>query len=282
MVYCEKEITPSSLVSFFKRHAEKLIGGLVLVLFLSAAVWGIVAAVRSDAPLPESAIDPSVLKTDAAIETFSGKKTFMDGGSSTVQDADGNTYGTVLAQDGRCWLDRNLGTTRAATSSTDDASYGWYFQWGRDYDGHQISNSGTTTILSSTDTPGHGSFIRSTANPYDWRSSKNDSLWQGVSGTNNPCPAGFRLPTKDEWVSLVSTEGITNSATAFSSTLKLPLAGHRSRADGSLVNQGSHGYYWSSGPNGTYAYLLYFDSGEVLPANFADRAYGFSVRCLKD
>ena len=37
------------------------------------------------------------------------------------------TYGTVTGVNDRCWLDRNLGATRAAESSTDTEAYGDYF-----------------------------------------------------------------------------------------------------------------------------------------------------------
>jgi serine/threonine protein kinase len=60
---------------------------------------------------------------------------------------------------GRVWMDRNLGASRAATSSTDAQAYGDLYQWGRAADGHQKRTSATTTTLSSGDQPGHGSFI---------------------------------------------------------------------------------------------------------------------------
>ncbi|MGE4541908.1 MAG: hypothetical protein AB7D35_11660, partial [Bacteroidales bacterium] len=60
---------------------------------------------------------------------------------------------------GQTWMDRNLGASRAATSSTDDQAYGDLYQWGRDTDGHEKRNSGTTSTLSNSDTPGHGNFI---------------------------------------------------------------------------------------------------------------------------
>ena len=64
--------------------------------------------------------------------------------------------------------------------------------------------------------------------------------------------------------------------------LKLPLAGYRSYSDGAMFGQGSGGYYWSSSLTGIYAFYLYFLSGGVYPANYFSRAYGFSVRCVKD
>ena len=60
---------------------------------------------------------------------------------------------------GETWMDRNLGATRAATSSTDAASYGDLYQWGRASDGHQCRSSGTRSTLSSVDQPNHSDFI---------------------------------------------------------------------------------------------------------------------------
>ena len=49
----------------------------------------------------------------------------------------------------------------------------------------------------------------------------------------------------------------------------------------SIGNFGSSGYYWSSTVNSTTnAYFLYFNSGNVNPANSTNRNYGFSVRCI--
>lgn len=106
------------------------------------------------------------------------------------------TYSTVVGANGRCWLNRNLGATQVATSSSDTNSYGYLFQWGRLNDGHQVRTSPTTDILSNSDVPGHGNFITVQSYPYNWRSPQNPNLWQGVNGTNNVCPDGYRLPTK--------------------------------------------------------------------------------------
>ena len=92
------------------------------------------------------------------------------------------------------------------------------------------------------------------------------ALGKGANGINNVCPAGFHLPTKDEWVALVAAEGITNSATAYSSSLKLTVSATAIVPPGVLASRGSNGYYWSSSVNGTTAYNLYFSSSDVNPA----------------
>jgi len=201
---------------------------------------------------------------------------------TTVIGQDGRTYGTVLAADGNCWLDRNLGAPQVATASGNGTGYGDLYQWGRLYDGHQATTSAVTFTGSAGDVPGNASFIATTTSPYDWRNQRNNNLWQGVNGTNNVCPTGFRLPTQPEWSALVTAEGITNAATAFSSSLKLPVAGYRGRANGSLYDQGSGGYYWSSGVSGTFASHLFFNAIGVFPANADYRAVGFSVRCVRN
>ena len=182
---------------------------------------------------------------------------------------------------GVTWMDRNLGASRAATSSTDTESYGDLYQWGRAADGHEKRTSGTTSTLSTTDQPGHGDFITANDSPYDWRSPQNNNLWQGSGGLNNPCPVGYRLPTQAEWNAERSSWSSNNGAGAYGSPLKLPVAGSRYSVDGSLDNVGSSGLYWSSTVDGSSARFLGFNS------SFADvlgnlRARGYSVRCRKD
>ena len=180
----------------------------------------------------------------------------------------------------KIWLDKNLGASQVATSSTDADSYGDLYQWGRGTDGHEKRTSGTTGTLSGSDSPGHGNFITPSSSPYDWRSSQNDNLWQGVGGINNPCPSGYRLPTESEWDAERQSWGSNNSAGAFASPLKLPVAGTRGN-DGSLNDVGSRGDYWSSTVSGTRARRLYVDSVSAGMSN-DPRANRRSVRCIKD
>ncbi|MDA3928055.1 MAG: FISUMP domain-containing protein, partial [Prolixibacteraceae bacterium] len=182
---------------------------------------------------------------------------------------------------GKTWMDRNLGASRAAASSTDNQAYGDLYQWGRAADGHEKRNSPTTSTRSSSDTPGHGNFITTSSSPYDWRSPQNGNLWQGVDGVNNPCPSGYRLPTGAEWDAELNSWGSNNAAGAFASPLKLPMAGSRLNNSGSLYTVGSFGYCWSSTVVGDGSQGLYFYNSTAGPFN-GDRAGGLSVRCIKD
>jgi hypothetical protein len=213
--------------------------------------------------------------TRTVVPSCSGSVTFTYNGSSV-------TYGMVLSSTGQCWFDRNLGATQVAISSTDANSYGDLFQWGRGDDGHQDRSSSTTSTNSSTDTPGHGNFIKEGSSPYDWRVPQYTNLWQGVSGTNNPCPSGWRLPTEAEWEAERTTDFTSNNgAGAFGSVLKLPVAGIRGGSNGSLYFVGSRGYYWSSTVSGTSARNLTFDFSDANMLAYR-RSTGYSVRCIRD
>jgi hypothetical protein len=59
------------------------------------------------------------------------------------------------------------------------------------------------------------------------------------------------------------------------------MAGYREVSNGSLFDVGTNGYYWSSTVSGTLSRSLYFASSIAYLSGYS-RAYGFSVRCLKD
>lgn len=186
---------------------------------------------------------------------------------------------------GKVWMDRNLGASQVATSSTDTAAYGDLYQWGRAADGHEIRNSSTTNTNATTAIPNGGNswdglFIAEDSSPFDWLTPQDSTLWQGVNGTNNPCPSGYRLPTEAEWDAERLSWSSNDAAGAFASPLKLPLAGHRNRSNGSLFNVGTSAYYWSSTVFSTNARLQFFGSSAFMFT--LNRAYGFSVRCIKD
>jgi uncharacterized protein (TIGR02145 family) len=182
---------------------------------------------------------------------------------------------------GKTWMDRNLGATQVATSSTDAAAYGDLYQWGRGSDGHQCRNSTTTTTLSSADQPGHGNFILAPSSPCNWRSPENINLWQGVNGVNNPCPNGYRLPTETELNNERASWSANNATGAFNSNLKLPLVGRRLTGNGSFTNLGDGSYYWTSTIIGLNSRYLSTGSTASLISTH-DRGGGLGVRCIKN
>lgn len=198
----------------------------------------------------------------------------------------------------RVWLDRNLGASQVCTAFDDTACYGDYYQWGRNTDGHQESNS-TITVTLATDTnvtnqnivDNNGSFIKNGSAPYDWVADgvdNNGSIrsgnWSKIDGTSI-CPVGYRVPTEAELTAettgLSGANNVQNRDDAFNSFLKLPSAGSRGYNSGSLYDQGSWGYVWSSSVDGSYSRMLFFDSGVAFWTN-GYRSSGLSVRCVRD
>jgi len=202
----------------------------------------------------------------------------------------GTSYGTVTSPyTGRVWLNKNLGATQVCTSFDDVACYGDYYQWGRNVDGHEKSNSfDVPTLANNVTNVGHKNFITTSNSPYDWTfvdvSGVGRSVnWSATDG-NSVCPTSFRVPSiaelKAELLDIGSAQ-IANNADAFNSFLKLPSAGYRLHTNGSIVNTGLLGNMWSSSASGNVASFLYFDSASATSYNNI-RALGISVRCLKN
>ena len=195
----------------------------------------------------------------------------------------------VTSTTGAVWMDRNLGASRVATSSTDAESYGDLYQWGRFADGHQCRNSGITSTNATTSVPFTGGawdglFITEPSTPYEWLVTTDDNLWQGVNGTNNPCPSGYRLPTQAEMTDERDDFPTQNSDGAYNSSLKLPKNGYRNSSDGSDLQSGTLSYYQTSTAY-SGSVNVYLGCG----SNFATvyttnprRSFGFGVRCIKD
>lgn len=191
-------------------------------------------------------------------------------------------YGTVVnPKTGKVWLDRNLGATRVATSSTDALAFGDLYQWGRNADGHQLRTSSTSTTLAGDYFTNSGSFIITNTAPNNWMSNAETHMWSGTAAENNPCPCGFRIPTAAEWLQEQRTWSSSNAFGAFASPLKLPLPGLRIFSNGEFESVGLTGYYWTSTKSGTGARAIYFHAN--IASMFShNRAFGFSIRCIKD
>jgi hypothetical protein len=212
----------------------------------------------------------------------STKGLFVNNGTEFINSINGNGMVIELISfTGKRWMDRNLGATQVAASSTHAASYGDLYQWGRPKDGHESRTSSTITTTAASATAGHGNFITASASTnYNWTDfAGEDTLWQ--SGLNDPCPAGYRVPTEPELQNEITAFSSNLSFSAVSQALKLPRAGYRNGSNGTIYNVGSNGNYWSSTVRGASARLLYFSSSA---ARMYDdyRAFGFSVRCIKD
>jgi uncharacterized protein (TIGR02145 family) len=205
----------------------------------------------------------------------------------------------------------NLGADESADPFTPSWQLnGAYFQWGKkpvdtNGDGYRTKpNSGTEGFAAAP--TGSTAGTANDAIVASWSTSPAaDGAWNLTEGSpaktaNDPCPSGYRVPTRNEWVSIYSTTPVntqtnwsnvgtySNSPTNYSAgknvnnSLLLPASGARSNSNGTLGNRGDGGLYWSSTENGTNAYGLYFNSGSVSPASSGSRLFGFSVRCVAE
>lgn len=181
----------------------------------------------------------------------------------------------------------NLGATTTADPFTPAAAiHGAKYQWGA-----QTGEAGR--YISQADDQSNSGAITG------WNSTgKPDGSWSDTSKTaNDPCPAGYRVPTEAQWQAVISNNNVErvgswnndgNYTTALYfrnpsnvRTLMLPAAGYRFATDGSLFFRGRFGYYWSSSEAASNASSLYFSSSSV-GVTYPSRTSGFSVRCVAE
>ncbi|HPF01964.1 MAG TPA: FISUMP domain-containing protein [Bacteroidales bacterium] len=127
--------------------------------------------------------------------------------------------------------------------------------------------------------------------------------WHAVE-TKKLCPAGFRVPTDEEWQALVQYLGGAmaaggklketgnahwadpNSGATNSSGFSAFGGGWRNAADGSFTELQSSGYYWTSTmvniTNACYRCMLSSGSAIYGYMSEVDQKFGFSVRCIKE
>jgi len=241
---------------------------------------------------------------DGSMVVVEGSSTLIsrDGSKNTGKGVDDRgkiltkpwTYGTVTTATGRVWLDRNLGASRVATSSTDTQAYGDYYQWGRPADGHQTkyltnnNSSGVTTTRSATAVPATDLWIAPIDGSNDWLSTPDNTLWTGANPATNPCPAGFRIPTEAEW----SAENIANVGATFQTNgLKLTLPGMLTSfgsGGASYTAKGTYGQYLTQTAYSTSPVVggaRYFGVNGSNQAWFDQNYYkshGMSVRCIQN
>lgn len=191
---------------------------------------------------------------------------------STFKDETTVVQDVILPISGQTWMDRNLGATDAATvsASTEETSYGDLYQWGRGKDGHEDRNSMTSSVqVTGSFANNGGLFI---LNDDNWTSFTGNNLWE--DDINNPCPTGYRVPTRAEWDAIRSTG--TNEYGA----LNLPLSGKRFPTTGSISLNGFRGNYWISNSSISVTQLTSVNS--LNTGFFDDKSSGVSVRCIKE
>ncbi|NDV97372.1 hypothetical protein D0T84_21085 [Dysgonomonas sp. 521] len=169
----------------------------------------------------------------------------------------------------------------------ENGTLGWLFQWGRNADGHQLRNSETTYEQSDNINPGHNKYIEVIA--ADWIDDDvADKLRWGddsegkdqLRGPTDPCPAGWKVPSHLQLLSILYYNTNYLNSTADIGGLKignglfLPRPGRRSDLSG-------WGNYWSSTGYVGSAESLTLSVGSWYP-NQSGMAGSASVRCVID
>ena len=208
------------------------------------------------------------------------------------------------------WIpERNTIPTGSLSSSTwiNDYNHPYSYDPGDEY----YYTSGTTsndteyTSLSACTAAGHSESDCKhyhEGNYYNWSAAvaSNDTSSHTTSEETMPdsiCPKGWRLPQSSsdpsEFGTLLYQSGIITSPTAsgtsayttdgFNNIRTTPLWFVRSGRvyDGSRLNLGSYGRYWSSAVlSSSRAYSLFVYSSDISPRYDNSRNNGYSVRCL--
>ena len=229
------------------------------------------------------------------------------------------------------WLDRNLGASRVAESADDQQAYGSHFQWSRKADGHEQvtwggSSRGThvnmnleAVAVADRSDAGTDSFLKISG---DWAAdaeSDLNGLWGGsrsdissaasygdVTQENNPCPAGYRVPSAEEiylmfeamldldehleasMAEAVVKDGLTDILAGCA--LHIPMCGFTnltSPNSATAAGLNAESGYWcnssGSNTNNTHAKRIHIrpTSNSILTGT-TNRATGYAVRCIRD
>jgi hypothetical protein len=230
--------------------------------------------------------------------------------SNYSPDNGGTTYTVSNGVVTNTWMDRNLGATTATAATSTSA--GLHYQWGRkdpfpSSTNYTLNSTTSKPIYSAANTVTSVSLVSATTtisnaikNPLsfyygssDWLSTANSTLWSGASynvakSVYDPCPIGWRVSSyyktsisTSPWVYFLSNSTwlSTDRAWTYSSSNNIwPAAGYRDYITGALTSTGIEGDYWDASE---YNQLVFRNSTNNEMVN-NHRAYGFSVRCVKN
>lgn len=176
-----------------------------------------------------------------------------------------NEDGVVI--NGICWATRNVDMPGTFAAKPEDA--GMFYQWNR-----KIGWSNTNPLINSN---GDSTWDSSLPSGTTWEKS------------NDPCPTGWRVPTKDELQNLENTISTWTSMNdvngrifgSGNNTIFLPAPGSRS-SYGTLYDVGSYAYYWGNSLNiPTYAVDMWFTTSHTFMGSHKCML-GQSVRCVAE
>ena len=210
----------------------------------------------------------------------------------TITDYDQNTYNTIQIGN-QCWMKENLKSVHFADGSSivDGTNAG------------SISGDFLTKYYFNYDNNPANSLVYGKL--YNWAAAVNgaDGSIYNQTGVQGACPAGWHLPSQQEWWNLVNylvydtLAGGKLKETGFShwnspnlyatnSSGFTALPGGRRSPTGGFSQKGDRGIFWScsqtSNPSMAWDLSLYYEEGWAGVGSNADKNFGFSIRCVKD
>lgn len=175
--------------------------------------------------------------------------------------------------------------------------YQWHRKYGQTYDEVPLPNTvyQQVSLIDGNSIDNRNNYYNPNVSPYDWMLIQQGS-WD-MSFQYNPCPEGWRVPNRFELQNLLATgysytlnginglQGIWvggNYNTDLDGSIFFPFGGKRDPITNTISSRDVWGYYWSTHINdaGTSIILMINKDGGNIGAYM--RAYGISVRCVKD
>lgn len=205
--------------------------------------------------LPQSSRTIGITFTTLKIGNTSYNNTVTVSPTGRVFSAKGNYKISITLKPNKIeWAPGNLVKSGNSYTFASSTGYGSYFGW--------------NTLSDATNTYNSGNYSKS-----------NDPCTKVTTDGGN-----WVTPTKAQLEELKNSGGsFQNGGWKFGgkySDVFLPAAGWR-YSDGSMFGEGTDGFYWSTTPDGSYAYGLGFDSSGSILINSNNRYNGNSVRCVK-
>jgi uncharacterized protein (TIGR02145 family) len=225
------------------------------------------------------------LKVVVNSETFySYDLSFRTFNTLSVNDIDGNTYNTITIGS-QTWLAENLKATKY--SNGDIIPYVNYYYpegnspgWGSLNTGARCENTNETDFHST----------------YGWFYN-----WYAVADARNICPAGWHVPTDNDWTLLTQDLGMDilagvklkesgtshwaypNSAATNETGFSALPGACRPQGNG-YIDPGWHGFWWTATEYDSYqAKSCIMANGAIYVSRGKDnKTSGFSVRCVKN
>jgi uncharacterized protein (TIGR02145 family) len=185
----------------------------------------------------------------------------------------------VSASEWKAFMCHNLGADESVDPFNPSLKLmGTYYQWG------EKSPAAYAAHVSDTKTPAWNQYP-----------APNGGWIDNAKGPNDPCPNGWRVPTRAEWEGVKANNVFTaigswkpeNNTSGYKAGpgLFLPASGVHSVSGFNVIQRGTYGIYWSSTAtnNVDNAYCFTFSSPQssISMAGYK-RVTGINVRCISE